>query len=196
MTVGQDGGFTPGREIDEVRWLDPAAAAATLSYVDEIEVLAAHREMPPVTAMVAIVRHATAGGRDSWPGQDSARPLDPAGTVHAADLASVLRWYVPRRLVSAPPRRCVQTLAPLAALVDAAIEVESAFGEAADPVSAAGRIRGLARTAPSIVVCSQGGLIPPLLAALVPGPHPTPKGTGWVLAFAGDDIVAVEPLGV
>jgi 8-oxo-dGTP diphosphatase len=34
-----DDGFTPGREIDEVRWLTPADAAALLSYERDLDLL-------------------------------------------------------------------------------------------------------------------------------------------------------------
>jgi 8-oxo-dGTP diphosphatase len=34
-----DDGFTPGREIDELRWLAPADAAAVLSYERDLALL-------------------------------------------------------------------------------------------------------------------------------------------------------------
>jgi 8-oxo-dGTP diphosphatase len=34
-----DDGFTPGREIDELRWLSPADAAALLSYERDLDLL-------------------------------------------------------------------------------------------------------------------------------------------------------------
>jgi hypothetical protein len=44
-------------------------------------------------------------------------------------------------------------------------------------------------------VCSQGELIPPLLATLTADGHrdrETDKGAGWVLSFAGAQLVHVD----
>jgi 8-oxo-dGTP diphosphatase len=90
----------------------------------------------------------------------------------------------------------VQTLIPLASLVDEPIVVHSTFDEDADPVAAAVRLRELAAAGPSTVVCSQGGLIPPMLAAIAQGGRefPTPKATAWVVSFADTWVAAVDRL--
>ena len=49
-----------------------------------------------------------------------------------------------------------------------------------------------------MTICSQGKMIPPMLAALTgaddPAGYKTPKGGGWVLAYAGAELVAVSRL--
>jgi 8-oxo-(d)GTP phosphatase len=197
MAAGADDGFTPGAEIDEVAWLPPAAAMARLTYPHDVEVLASHQAMPELAGLVVLVRHAHAGKRGQFPGPDTARPLDRAGHARAVGLVDSLVCYGPRRLVSAAPKRCVQTLGPLASTLDLPIDVDAAFDELADPQVAARRVRALAAGARSIVVCSQGGLLPDLLAELVgdpPADFPTPKGAGWVVAFGVDGSAIVDRL--
>ena len=59
---------------------------------------------------VVLLRHAWAGHRKDWDGDDRLRPLDERGREQAAHLAHELRDA--RRLISSPYTRCVQTLEP------------------------------------------------------------------------------------
>ena len=197
MVPGEDTGFVPGEEIDEVAWLAPAEAAARLTYPREAAVLDAYRSTPAMSGVVILVRHATAGRPGQSPGPDSARPLDPSGRDRAAALADALVWYAPQRLVSATPVRCRQTLQPLASTLERAVEPDPAFDEAADPASAARRLRVLAGAGGSTVVCSQGGLMPALLGELTgrrAEEFATDKGAGWEIGLAAGGAVVVERL--
>ena len=197
MTVVADGGFTPGAEIDELAWLTVDRALARLSYEHDVPVLNGFAELSPLSPPVLLLRHASAGERDEWSGPDAERPLDRAGLARAEEMAPILRCFDPVRLVSGPPLRCTQTLAPLAAATGLAIEVDAVFDESADALAAAGRLRDLGGRTGRAVVCSQGRLIPPVLAALTgadPEPYRTRKGTGWVLSFLGDDLAALDEL--
>ncbi|HET8661685.1 MAG TPA: NUDIX hydrolase [Micromonosporaceae bacterium] len=211
MRVVASAGFTPGPEVDQVRWATPAEALSLLTYPHDAEVVDRYARLPPLAGVVVLVRHAAAGERGSWPGPDAARPLDAEGTAQAAALRHTLGLFAPERLVSAPARRCVQTLAPLAAALGLTVEVDAAFAEdtfvgeartgdataagtaapAADHTAnavaaAAGRLRACS-TARSTVVCSQGAVIPPVLAALsgagTADRYHTPKGGAWLLSF-------------
>lgn len=62
---------------------------------------------------VVLLRHAWAGERDEWDGDDRLRPLDERGRKQARKLARELRALGVRRAVSSPYVRCVQTLEPL-----------------------------------------------------------------------------------
>lgn len=61
-----------------------------------------------------VVRHACAGHKEDWRGEDDDRPLDEAGRRQAEALADVLAPFGLSRLISSPARRCVETLEPLA----------------------------------------------------------------------------------
>jgi 8-oxo-dGTP diphosphatase len=73
---------------------------------------------------LVLVRHASAGARAAWEGDDRLRPLDAKGREQAARLPDVVAGVVIRRIVSSPYLRCVQTVEPLAAALG--LEVEAA----------------------------------------------------------------------
>ena len=190
LTAGPD-------EIDEVAWLPVAQAQQRLTYAHDRGIVSAFLSAPLVTGVVVLMRHGSAGSRSEWSGDDSRRPLDPSGLASAAAIASLLPVFAPERVVSATPVRCVSTVSALAEACVLAVEPDSRFDEDASPAEAASQLRRLAQQHPATVVCSQGGLIPGLMAALgFDGPrHAKPaKGTGWVLCFAGADVVSADPL--
>jgi len=74
--------------------------------------------------IVLLVRHARAGDREAWEGDDRLRPLDEKGRKQAEGLVALLADYPVERLLSSPFVRCTQTLEPLAAA--RGLEVEEA----------------------------------------------------------------------
>ncbi|HET9518965.1 MAG TPA: NUDIX domain-containing protein [Actinoplanes sp.] len=191
-------------EVDEVAWLSPAAAAGRVSYPGDRRLLDHVARLPPVTAVLPLVRHGRAGKRGAFAGDDSARPLDARGVAQATALAPLLALFEPQQVYSATPRRCVQTVQPVADRLDLPIFLDPVFDEprlGADALAcaarAAARLREL-RDDARTVVCSQGKLIPPLLALLSDADDldrfATPKGTGWLLSFAGDRLIGLERL--
>jgi 8-oxo-dGTP diphosphatase len=189
--------FVPNDEVDDVRWAPVAQAIRLLTYAHDRGILAAYPPLSRVDGLVVLLRHAYAGDRDAWDGDDNHRPLDGNGKATAEALAPLLAAYVPTRIVSARPDRCVQTVKPLAALTGLPIEVDDRFDECADAPAAVAVIRELAARDGVTVVCSQGGLIPYVVGMLLgrdPGSLSTPKGSAWVLGFAGTDFVGADRL--
>jgi 8-oxo-dGTP pyrophosphatase MutT (NUDIX family) len=179
--------FEPNDEVDDVRWVPLAEAAGLLTYAHDRGVLAAFPRLSRADGLVILLRHAYAGERDTWDGEDAVRPLDETGAGTARKLAPLLAAYEPSRIVSARPVRCVETVAPLADLTGLPVEVDDTFDESARADAAAAVIRGLAAADGVTVVCSQGGLIPDvvgLLSGRDAGAYRTPKGSAWVLGFA------------
>jgi 8-oxo-(d)GTP phosphatase len=179
-------------EVDQVRWVPATEAASLLSYSHDRGVVKAFAALPPITAVVAFVRHARAGKRERWRGPDSERPLDPVGEQDAAILSTLLALLLPSRIVSATPLRCRQTIAPLAEWLGIEIETDAAFDETADPHAAVATLRTLATRGGSTVACSQAAVMAPVLAELTRRPHAefdTAKGRGWLLAFSDDRLV-------
>ncbi|WP_328461630.1 NUDIX hydrolase [Actinoplanes sp. NBC_00393] len=205
MRAGDEGPVQDTDEVDQLVWLPLAEAAGRLSYPDERPLLDRVAALPPVTAVVALVRHAHAGERKKWAGRDALRPIDPLGQQQAGRVADELTSFRPRRLTAAPPLRCKQTLEPLAeALGGMPIVLDSAFAEPSDPADlparltvAQSRLRQL-RADQRVVVCSQGKVIPPLLALLHdaenPEPFKTRKGDGWLLTWSGERLLDASRL--
>ncbi|AEB43385.1 NUDIX hydrolase [Micromonospora maris] len=197
------GGFQPGTEVDDMRWLDVDDAVALVSYPHDAQVLAAFAALPQATAAILLVRHGHAGERLGWSGPDTGRPLDARGWSQAHALAPLIALIRPTRLISASPRRCVQTLDPAAALLDLPIEIrgdldEPRAGQQTDEcaLAAAAALTALAAQGAPVAACSQGKVIPGALERLVgqPGDYATGKGGGWLLAFTGDRLLAADRL--
>jgi 8-oxo-dGTP diphosphatase len=195
--------FVTSDEVDELRWLSPHDAMALLTYAHDRGVVAAFAELPPVTGIAVVVRHADAGSRAEWAadpdaGHDDDRPLDEVGHKQVSALTSLLSLFKPARVYSPPLVRCVETVAP----VGLPVRTDPIFAEetGAPPSAVADRLRALVAESGRIVVASQGGVIPDLVSELHPAnaiasqTYKTPKGSGWVLAFSGHDLVAADPL--
>ena len=60
------------------------------------------------------VRHAKAGSRSDWTGDDRKRPLSKKGMKQAEDLVALLDPFPITAIFSSPYLRCVQTVEPLA----------------------------------------------------------------------------------
>jgi 8-oxo-(d)GTP phosphatase len=205
MRSAEDGPVQDTDEVDELAWLSPAEAATRLSYDDERGVLAQATAVPPVTSVVAMVRHAHAGERKEWKGNDALRPIDARGRAQAERIGAALALLRPDRLYAATPLRCKQTLEPLAATLGGMpIVQDGAFAEPVDADEAAAKAKLAAQRlldlrGPGVpVVCSQGKIMPTLLATLHdeddPEPYKTPKGDGWLLTWAGDRLLDASRL--
>jgi 8-oxo-dGTP pyrophosphatase MutT (NUDIX family)/phosphohistidine phosphatase SixA len=191
-------------EVDRIEWLDPATAATRLSYPHDRDLVRLVAELPPVTAVTALVRHGHAGERKAWAGNDALRPIDPAGQVEADRLGVLLTPLQPRHLYAATPLRCKQTLEPLAEATGLPIVTDSAFAEPADPDDAPAKAKVAAvrlaelRADGVAVICSQGKVIPPLLALLHgaedPEAYKTPKGGAWLLTWSDDRLIGLTRL--
>ena len=84
--------------------------------------------------IVYLVRHARAGHRESWAGDDDRlRPLDERGERQAEALVAQLAERDFSRILSSPYIRCVQSVEPLAAArgldVEAVDELAEGAGE-------------------------------------------------------------------
>ncbi|MBB5155421.1 8-oxo-dGTP diphosphatase [Saccharopolyspora phatthalungensis] len=190
-----DGAFAPNDEVDELRWLRTDQARGQLSYPHDVGVLDAFEQLPTESATVLLVRHAKAGKRSEWFGDDTLRPLTEAGQRQRDALHSLLRLFGPSRIYSAPRLRCEQTVAPIAAETGIEIATEPLFSEEGylgDPDAAADLMRRVAAGTGTALVCSQGGVIPDLVtrladsAGLPLGEVASRKGSVWTLTFSRD----------
>jgi 8-oxo-(d)GTP phosphatase len=191
-------------EVDEIRWLAPEAAEEALTYPADARLVDRVATSPPVTAVTPMVRHAHAGERKKWAGNDALRPIDAQGQQEAEAIAESLALFEPARLIAAPALRCRQTLGPLSESLGLPIVSDSAFGEPPMPDEVPNKVKVAAarladlRDGPTVAICSQGKLMPPLLATLTgtenPEPYKTPKGGGWILSWSGARLIGVSRL--
>ena len=113
---------------------------------------------------IYLVRHAKAGERRTWDGDDIDRPLSSAGWRQSAALAERLARKEPSVLLSSPYVRCVQTLQPLGLAIDVPVTIEQRLceDEPFEPV-----LDLLGEVPDRAVLCSHGDIIPATIRALV-----------------------------
>jgi 8-oxo-(d)GTP phosphatase len=140
-----------------------------------------------------LVRHAHAGSKDLWEADDRLRPVSRRGRSDALALARILAPKRPRRVVSSPLLRCLQTVEPLASSLGLTIEESDLLLPDAG-AGAASLVRDLGSCPGRIVVCTHGETIDELQLAFAatrnngrkpgfaPG-APHEKGSVWVLRF-------------
>ncbi len=196
------GSFSPTREVDELRWVPLDGAAELLTHDHDRELLERFTRGPALIGMVLLVRHASAGSRTDWDGDDRARPLDQRGFAQAEELVRLLSRFEVQEIVSADYLRCVQTVTPLAEAIGVEVRKDMLFSEDGYPgneAQALKAIRVFAASGDTTVICSQGDVIPGLLEQLVKeddvdikGSIPTKKGSVWALSFDGDRLFGAE----
>jgi 8-oxo-dGTP diphosphatase len=192
-----DGRFVANDEADAVEWLSIGKARKRLSFDIDRNVLGDFAATPAADSVIVLVRHAKAGRRSEWRGEDDLRPLDDVGRAQAQRLVAFLRCFAPTRLYSADRTRCVQTLEPTADALDLAITVDPAFADeayCAAPAATQTSLLALAKPGKVSVVCSQGITIPSMIDRLAPGvaSSDTRKGAAWVLSMVDGDVVAAD----
>ena len=203
-SVAATGGeFVANHECDALRWLSLSDAIGLVSYAADRKVLRAFASQPvDELRTMLLARHAKAGRRAAFHGDDRDRPLDAEGRRQAAALTDLLGLFGAHHLHAADRLRCVQTLEPLAEALRRPVSVESALTEeayAADPEAAYRRLLALAGKKGAVrVVCSQGKVIPPVLSRWAERDGVTlpasrnRKGSVWVLTLRGERLVAAD----
>ena len=116
---------------------------------------------------VILLRHASAGDRAAWTGDDRLRPLDKRGRAQAIALRDILRGLRVERVVSSPYVRCTQTVAPL----ELEIVPDERLAEGAEVEQTLELLREL----DGAVACTHGDVIEAVLG------HGLKKGAGVVL---------------
>ncbi|MCT1355623.1 NUDIX hydrolase [Gordonia sp. p3-SID1431] len=197
-----DGEFVAGHEVDELRWLSVDEAREMLSYPLDRTILEEFVRLPADLHTFLLVRHAKAGRRSTYKGDDRLRPLDKLGRAQAAALAPLLIAFGASRVHSADRVRCEQTLEPLRDRLGVELHSEPDLSEETyrtNPAAAQRRILELAAdTTSTLAVCSQGKVIPPLMdwwseRDSIPLPKASNrKGSVWVLSLFDGRLVAAD----
>jgi 8-oxo-dGTP diphosphatase len=140
---------------------------------------------------VYLVRHAKAGSRRNWTGDDELRPLSKAGRAQARALGKTLAAAGVTRTMSSPYVRCRETVEPLAARAGVALEVSDALAEGA---SLADSLRLLEKVlTEEAVLCTHGDVLGNLLMhyshlGIDLGDDRIEKASVWVLEVVDGDV--------
>ena len=133
---------------------------------------------------ILLVRHASAGERKKWKGEDGLRPLDARGRRQADGLADLLRRLGPSRVLSSSSLRCRQTVEPLARLLGVAVEERSELAEGAS----ADEVHSLASMLADevAVLCTHGDVVAEVLG------EESEKASTWVLRLDANVLAPID----
>ena len=188
-----DGAFTPTAEVDELLWLPFSHARNKLSYNHDRDVMGRVRAQAPEAVKVYLVRHADAGSRGSWTGDDLQRPLTKRGKRQAERISATLGGQPLDLILSSPAVRCRQTVEALAADRHIVIEDEPRLLEGTSWEEAHDLIRFCRE--PS-VLCTHGDVVAEIIDHLVlrgvvrERTARYEKGSTWTLKVQGSEILA------
>lgn len=126
-----------------------------------------------------LLRHASAGDRMLWQGDDRLRPLDERGRRQAEALVALLLPLGVRQVVSSPYVRCVQTVEPLAREIGVEIEHDETLAEGTGDAATS------LLTEAGVLACTHGDVIEAVLG------HGLKKGSAAVLEPGADGGVHV-----
>ncbi len=198
------GQFSVNDEVDDLRWLPAGQAMTALTYPHDRKVLRRFLKSPADTKTVMIVRHATAGSKARYKGDDRKRPLDKRGRAQAESLVGQLLSFGAGELFAADRVRCRQTLDPLAEELGVGIRIEPELTEEAyadNRKTTLQRILEIAATSANPVICTQGKVIPDLIAwwcerdGIRPDKSRNRKGSTWVMSLSDGRLVAADHIG-
>jgi broad specificity phosphatase PhoE len=130
--------------------------------------------------VLLVVRHAHAGERSGWSGDDRLRPLSEKGLRQAGELADALAAHQPAIVLSSPAVRCISTVQPLADRVELEVQRDDRLFEGAIRDDVASLLRELAGR--QAVICSHGDVIPLVLRQLVDDGMAPEQGLRWAKA--------------
>jgi len=167
---------------------------------------------PLETVPLILLRHASAGHKADWPGDDCSRPLDERGAADAQALAGLISCFAPvARVISSPALRCTDTVRPYAAGFGGTVEAEACLAPYGHPVGFSSRtdladalrrlLAGLVADRRAAVLCLHRENLPDVLAetcsalgvpAVVPADPSLPKGGFWVAHVAAAVLAGLE----
>ena len=198
------GSFAPNNEVDNLVWLPAPAAIKKVSYAYDRKILRRWAKQPADTQSVLIVRHGTAGSKSRFSGDDKIRPLDKKGRAQAEALVAQLSSFGATDVYAADRVRCHQTVEPLAEELGVTINNEPTLTEEAyadNPKRGRRRILQIAGSHPTPVICTQGKVIPDLVAwwcerdGIRPDKSRNRKGSTWVLSLVEGRLIAADHIG-
>jgi 8-oxo-dGTP diphosphatase len=109
-----------------------------------------------LSALLLVIRHARAGHRTQWEGDDRRRPLDERGHAQSKKLVLELEGFAIERILSSPYDRCVQTVEPLAAARGLDVELREELSEERQGTDGVVLVREL--VGEPVALCVHGGL--------------------------------------
>jgi 8-oxo-dGTP diphosphatase len=169
--------FKPSEEVESVEWRTPDEARKLLTYEFDSEVLdelmAIHKRGQLRTKPLIVLRHAKATPRADWMNgeavDDGNRPLLPEGYAQAKQLVKLLGAFAPKRVITSPWSRCLNTVAPYAKKRNLKIIERSQLSELGNkkgPKRTKNVINDIIEDGRASVICSHRPALPTIFETL------------------------------
>lgn len=191
-------------EVDDLRWVRRREARELLTYAHDVELVdEAHelrRHFDLAVPPVFVTRHAHAGDRATWVGDQDRRPLSDRGRLEADGLVPQLATSGIERIISSPLLRCRQTVKPLAKRLGLSIERDERLAEGARDAEVRDLVEEVVGT--GTVLCSHGDVIGSYLGGVrtrgveLDDDLSWPKGSTWVMRTRDGAVVGGHRLPV
>jgi len=130
-----DDPFVPNDEADELVWLSPTQAIEKLTY-DVDKDLVKHVLNSEDSSPLILMRHAEAEKRADWsnryqgnPPSDNFRPLTQTGLTQSILISETLNAFGITKIISSDSTRCISTVTPFAASIEAPVEAHQTLSE-------------------------------------------------------------------
>jgi 8-oxo-dGTP diphosphatase len=143
---------------------------------------------------IYLVRHAHAGARGAWTGDDAQRPLSSKGWRQSRHLVDVLDGADVGCVFASPATRCIETVSLIAEARGLKVDERRELFEGQDGTAAWALALEHADEDP--VLCSHGDVIPGILSRLrsaglrTVDDHRCAKGSAWAIELDDDGRVA------
>lgn len=194
--------FNPNSEVDKLEWMTKKEARKRLTYEHDRKLLdSVSLRRLETTGQVNLVRHAAAGDRAEWKGDDRKRPLTDKGRRQAVAIADRLERRMATGILSSPYIRCIETGEPLAGRLGLAVEKTAFLEEGSDGSGFFGYVAE--RPGEELVMVSHGDVIPEIINRLggkgvrlftraPDGRLDCKKGSNWILTTEHGRTVSAE----
>jgi 8-oxo-dGTP diphosphatase len=165
--------FKPDEEVSSFKWVTASEAKKLLTYEhdnDPLDVLVKLNQANNLdTRPIILLRHAKATPRDEWKKGEATRPLLPVGLVQAAALATTLKAYAPKLVVTSSWKRCMDTVLPYLNKYKAKLLERSQLSELGaknGPKRTIKLVNKLVATGEGVVICSHRPALPTIVKAV------------------------------
>lgn len=186
-------------EVDDFAWLCVAAAKKRLTYPSDVTVLERFEQIGTTPISMLLLRHARAGDRAHWKGDDHQRPLDKKGRRQAQAIAKTLPAFGPMAIYTADQMRCRETIEPLADVLKIKPNVAKYLGDiefADDHEAGFAAVHELLERPGPVLLSTQGGVVDALTEAFRVSDNPahmeSKKGGLWVFGGTGGAVVTAD----
>ena len=187
------GTFEPNDEVDAVSWVLPAELPRRLSYAVDVEFQTNLEESwAGPASRILLTRHAHAGDRFRWTGDDTQRPLSSQGYLEAERITDQLASFAIDRALTSMALRCTETIAPTLASRNMTYEIRDDLWEET-PYEEVANLAHIARVGTTLL-CTHGPIVASALHALTGRSVGVPmeKASTWVLDFIDDSLAAAN----